>query len=282
MTRQLIVNADDFGRTHGVSLGIIRAHRDGIVTSTTAMMNMPGVTRDLHKAVEEAPKLGLGVHLNFTAGRPLMPVEWVKSLVDGHGRFLSQDAIMADPTRLDQDELKSELKSQIATFKNALGHLPDHLDAHHFVHLHPHLFGVYLDLADEFDVPVRIPFPHGETAADDEPPQLIDTVPRETIDAIVRADLQLLNDRLIHTTDRCILKYFGDHIRLDDLLNVLEALPDGLTELMTHPGLADEQLKAESSYYIQRERELDVLTHPQVLAHVQKLGIQLISFAALK
>ena len=56
MTRQLIVNADDFGRTRGVSAGILRAHLDGIVTSTTAMMNMPGVAADLHQAeIRSAP-----------------------------------------------------------------------------------------------------------------------------------------------------------------------------------------------------------------------------------
>ena len=61
MTRQLIVNADDFGRTHGVSAGILRAHLEGIVTSATAMMNMPGVAADLRQAKTEAPRLGLGV-----------------------------------------------------------------------------------------------------------------------------------------------------------------------------------------------------------------------------
>ena len=77
MTKRLIVNADDFGRTHQVSDGILSAHCDGIVTSTTVMMSMPGAARDLTRALAEAPKLGLGVHLVFTAGRPLLPPEWV-------------------------------------------------------------------------------------------------------------------------------------------------------------------------------------------------------------
>src|SRR5512135_1195324 len=84
MSKQLIINADDFGRTRGISEGIIRAHKEGIVTSATAMMNMPGVANDLSKAKTEAPTLGLGVHLTFTAGRPLLPTEWVSSLIDEH------------------------------------------------------------------------------------------------------------------------------------------------------------------------------------------------------
>ena len=153
MTRQLIVNADDFGRTRGVSAGILRAHLGGIVTSTTAMMNMPGVAADLHQAKSEAPRLGLGVHLNFTAGRPLLPPEWCASLVDERGHFLAQEAIAAAPDRVNPDELREELKSQITTFKNALGTLPDHLDAHHFIHLYPPFFEVYLDLADSSSCP---------------------------------------------------------------------------------------------------------------------------------
>src|SRR5512134_2504252 len=109
MTRQLIVNADDFGRTRGVSAGILRAHQEGIVTSTTAMMNMSGVAADLHLAQTEAPRLGLGVHLNFTAGRPLLPPEWCASLVDEHGHFLTQDAVAAAPERLKPDEMREEL-----------------------------------------------------------------------------------------------------------------------------------------------------------------------------
>src|SRR5512143_2034400 len=131
MTRQLIVNADDFGRTRGVSAGILRAHQEGIVTSTTAMMNMTGVAADLHLAQTEAPQLGLGVHLNFTAGRPLLPPEWCASLVDEQGHFLKQEVITANPDRLKPDELRAELKSQITAFKNGLNALPDHLDAHH-------------------------------------------------------------------------------------------------------------------------------------------------------
>ena len=73
--KRLIVNADDYGRTRGVSAGIREAHLHGIVTSTTAMMNFPGVQADLARACDDCPQLGLGVHLVLTAGRPLRPAE---------------------------------------------------------------------------------------------------------------------------------------------------------------------------------------------------------------
>ena len=65
MSKRLIVNADDYGRTAGVVEGILRAHQRGIVTSTTAMMNMPGIEDALRRA-QSYPELGLGVHLVFS------------------------------------------------------------------------------------------------------------------------------------------------------------------------------------------------------------------------
>ncbi|CAG0935925.1 Carbohydrate deacetylase [Thermoflexales bacterium] len=280
MIRQLIVNADDFGRTRGVSAGILRAHLEGIVTSATAMMNMPGVAADLHLAQTEAPRLGLGVHLNFTAGRPLLPTEWCASLVDEHGYFLKQEVITATPDRLKPDELRAELKSQITTFKNAMNALPDHLDAHHFVHLYPPLFEVYLDLADSFKLPVRIPFPRQADQIDHIPP-IIRGVPPETARSIVRADQQQLAARSIKAPDHFLATFYDPLTTVEHLLRLLENLAEGTTELMTHPGAVDERLQAESHYTTQREQEAAALTSPQVKARLTELGIQLITFADL-
>jgi predicted glycoside hydrolase/deacetylase ChbG (UPF0249 family) len=280
MTRQLIVNADDFGRTRGVSAGILRAHLEGVVTSTTAMMNMPGVPADLHQARSEAPRLGLGVHLNFTAGRPLLPPEWCASLVDEHGRFLTQDAIMANPDRIKSDELRSELKSQITTFKNAMNMLPDHLDAHHFIHLYPPFFEVYLDLADSFKLPVRIPLPRQEAELERMPP-LIGNLPPEMAKSIGRADQQQLAARAIKTTDHFDATFYDKTINVPFLMEILASLPQGSSELMTHPGQLDDQLRKESNYNLQREDELAVLTNPQIIDYLARLDIRLMTFADL-
>jgi predicted glycoside hydrolase/deacetylase ChbG (UPF0249 family) len=280
MTRQLIVNADDFGRSRGVSAGIIRAYLEGIVSSTTALMNLPGVVNDLHQAKSEAPRLGLGVHLNFTVGRPLLPPEWCASLVDEHGHFLTQEAIMANPDRIKPDDLRAELKSQITTFKNAMEQLPDHLDAHHVVHLYPPLFQVYLEVAEAFKLPVRIPFPRGESELT-QPPPIMGDVPAETVKAMLQADRQLLAQHAVKAPDHFIATFYDKTINVPFLMGVLTSLPQGTSELMTHPGLVDDQLRAESSYYAQREDELAVLTNPQVLASLDQLGIKLITFAEL-
>src|ERR1700691_3292444 len=84
--KQLILNADDFGYTRGINEGIIRAHRDGVLTSATLMAN--GAAFD--DAVERAkanPTLGVGCHLVLTGGFAVAPREEIPSLADSGGRL---------------------------------------------------------------------------------------------------------------------------------------------------------------------------------------------------
>src|SRR3989442_12181882 len=84
--KRLIVNADDFGRSAGVDRGILRAHREGIVTSTTFMANAPRA--DEAAALARAtPTLDVGVHLVLTHDRPLTDPVRIPSLVRADGSF---------------------------------------------------------------------------------------------------------------------------------------------------------------------------------------------------
>ncbi len=87
MTKCLVVNADDFGRTAGVSQGILEAHLNGIVTSTTVMANLPGAAQAVRQALVEAPNLAMGVHLNLTQGTPISPPDALPGLVTPGGGF---------------------------------------------------------------------------------------------------------------------------------------------------------------------------------------------------
>ncbi len=282
MTKRLIVNADDFGRTPGVTQGILRAHQEGIVTSTTALMNMPGAANALLKAKAECPRLGLGVHLVFTSGRPLLPPEWVSSLVDKHGYFLSQDTLLADPQWPNLAELKSELKAQIKTFENAVGRLPDHIDAHHFAHMLPRFFEVYLELAQEFNLPARLPFPRNEQQLAVYPPNSLSAFSASEFEAVVRQDWELLEKYPARSTGYFEQRFFGDEaLTLTHLQHLLDGLPDGDSELLTHPGLADETLVKESHYNTHREKELELVCAPAIKQHITDLNIQLITFADL-
>src|SRR5215217_5788326 len=85
--KQLIINSDDYGRTPEISRGIREAHSQGVVTSTTCMMNIPTTAADIAVALKETPSLGLGVHLVLTMGRPISAQGAVASIVDENGNF---------------------------------------------------------------------------------------------------------------------------------------------------------------------------------------------------
>ncbi len=281
MSKRLIVNADDYGRSPGVSRGIVQAHREGIVTSTTVMVNQPGVEAQLADALA-CPDLGIGLHLVFSAGRPVLPPETLPGLVDTDGSFLDQHTLWAQAETIPLDRLQAELTAQVQRFVTLAGREPDHLDCHHFVHLYPPFFQVYADLAAQFHLPLRVPFP-----AETEFRQALRTVPflegfpHDLVRGMIVTNSALLQARQLRYPDRFISSFFGRKaLTLGTLLGLLETLPDGVSELMCHPGYADASLAA-SSYRQEREIEVALLTDPAVRGRVAELGIELIPFGAL-
>jgi hypothetical protein len=283
MSKRLIINADDYGRTAGVVEGILRAHQQGIVTSTTAMMNMPGIETALQRA-QSYPHLGLGVHLVFSAWRPLLPPERIPSLVDDDGAFLNQKVLWAQSEAIDLHELRAELTAQVERFQALTGHPPDHLDCHHFVHSLPFFFALYVELAAGWDLPIRTPFPPEEAlsqAAATVP--LIEGLPLSKVWDMMRRDRELVQARGVRHPDHFVGSFYGEGaVTLENLLAILENLREGTTELMCHPGLADEQLLAQSVYGRPREKELELLCHPRVRDKLDELGIELVNFGALR
>ena len=283
MSKRLIVNADDYGRTGGVVEGILRAHQQGIVTSTTAMMNMPGIEAALQR-VQSYPDLGLGVHLVFSAWRPLLPPERIPSLVDDDGAFLNQKVLWARAEAIDLHELRAELTAQVERFRALMGHPPDHLDCHHFVHSHPLFFAVYVELAAGWGLPIRTPFPAEEALSQTAATvPLIEGLPLSGVRDMIRRDRELVQARGVRHPDYFIGNFYGQEaVTLENLLAILENLREGTTELMCHPGLADEQLLAESIYGRPREKELELLCHPRVRDKLDELGVELVNFGTLR
>lgn len=281
MRRKLIVNADDFGRTPGVSRGILKAHQEGIVTSTTVMINQPGIEPQLEAALAR-PRLGLGLHLVFTAWRPVSPPQAIPSLVDDLGRFLDQHTVWAQAETVSPDDLRTELSAQLERFSALAGRLPDHLDCHHFVHLYPPFFQVYADLAAEFCLPLRVPFPPEadlRTAMSTLP--FLEGFPHDLVQSMIASNSALLQARRLSYPDHFVSTFFGeDALSVEFLLHLLQTLAPGISELMCHPGYVDRALSS-SSYRKERERELALLTHPAVQEQVDALGIDLVTFHAL-
>jgi chitin disaccharide deacetylase len=246
VTRRLIVNADDWGLTRGVSEGILAAHRHGIVTSTTVLATAR-LDRELVAALRDSG-LGLGIHVNLTLGAPLTRG---RSLVDGDGRFV-RDARRA-AARATAADVRAEVEAQVKRFESALKRRPTHLDTHHHVGLHSPVREVVLDVARALGVAVR------------------------SQDADVRTRARSAG---LKTPDH----FFGEsgpdaYWSLERTIRHLRELPDGTSEFMCHPGWFDADL-AYSRYGRQRETEI-VGLGAAARATAAALGITLCTFASL-
>lgn len=279
MSVRLIVNADDYGHTAGVSAGIRAAHLHGMVTSTTAMMNRPNAVQALPQAIQTCPSLGISLHLVITSGRPLLPPGKIASLVQPDGSFFSQAGFIQRLEQIDLDEVRAEWHAQVELFTRTAGRPPDHLDSHHHAsYFNPGLFERMLLLAEECHCPIRKPF--GADSA-----SLADYMPFE-MDAAAKNEIQNLIDRYApRTTDQFTDRFYDESVSRSNLISILDEMAvdtNGKTvELMCHPAVVDDDLRAASSYNDNRARELALLQDPEILAHLMALGIKLISYAEL-
>jgi predicted glycoside hydrolase/deacetylase ChbG (UPF0249 family) len=278
--KQLIVNADDFGYSPGINRGILESQRRGIVTSTTVMVNQAAAPAGIELALAEAPDLGLGLHITLTKGRPVLPPGQVPSLVDADGYFFH---IRDWPDHLfafDPDHTRREIEAQLQRFVSLTGRLPDHLDAHHHsAYLSPAALVAMLTVARHYNLPIRgfrlhLPFDETLKTVRDLMPRLPESTFRQLNEALPAA---LSEGPTPFWPARLETGFYGEHATLGDLLVILTNLPDGITEIMCHPGYVDDQW-ADSSYQEPRQAEVICLTHTATLECVKAEGIQLIAF----
>jgi predicted glycoside hydrolase/deacetylase ChbG (UPF0249 family) len=268
----LIVNADDYGLTRGVSRGIRAAHLLGIVTSTTVMMNMPGAGDDLRLALDETPALGLGVHLVLTAGQPALEPGQVADLVASDGRFHSLEALSAEREHIALEQVRAEWTAQIQAFIVATGKTPDHLDSHHHTSFFSAgLFRTLLELAREYGCAIRCPLPTLDGSG----------LPAEVAEEFAAFAPTLLEEFGTRRPGLFCASFYDTGATGANLLSILERLPSGTAELMCHPAYDDDELTAVSSYVAPRAAELALLSGPAIRAAIASRRIQLINFADL-
>lgn len=276
---QLIVNGDDFGFSPGVNRGILQAHHQGIVTSTSVMINLDYAAEGLALLQQQAPNLGVGLHINLTYGRPVSP--HVRTLVDEAGHFYSENRLLDVALSFDEDELYEEIAAQIERFIELRGQPPTHLDSHyHVAFLHPLALKATLALADEYGgLPLRESnFDLSDEQLTKNIQQFLPDLPEAPLKALlpslkaVYAEMPAPN-----MPARFDTRFSGPNISLGDLLVCLVDLPeDRPTELLCHPGVIDDPLniKAEN-----RQRELDALTHPATREVIERYNIELVNYS---
>lgn len=145
--RQLIVNADDFGASDEVNEAIIRAHKEGVLTSASLMVTGAAFEQAVRLA-KENPRLAVGIHLVTVVGRSVLPKSEIPSLVD-EGQNFSNNPTAAGLkyffSMSARRELKKEIRAQFEKF-HSTGLPLSHIDGHLHLHVHPVIFNAALEL----------------------------------------------------------------------------------------------------------------------------------------
>lgn len=272
--RLLIVNADDYGLTQGVSRGILAAHAEGIVTSTSVLAVAPAFAATVGWLLD-VPSLGVGAHLAAVGeDPPVLSAAEVPSLVDRRGHFAEswrQFLPRAAAGRIDPDDLAREFEAQADAVAGA-GVRLGHLDTHQHLHLWPMVRGVVLGMAEHRGLAVRVT----RSAA------------RSPVGVVVR---QLTRGLEADARARGV-RYPRAAAGLDEagaldrstLVTTVDRLAAGAAtsaEVGSHPGAPDDPERVRYRWDYRWEDELAALTSPEARRAVTDGGFTLGTYADL-
>lgn len=247
---KLIVNADDLGYNPGVNRGIITAFEEGVVTSTTMLVNGDYFEDTVELVNRCRNELGAGLHVNLTRGNPVSSPAKVSSLLDNNRFFWEIDVLYQK--ELVREEIKEEIISQLDKLKDS-GIYPTHMDAHHHLQHHPLVLEVMSEIALIYKLPLR-------------------NVGEKT--------KKFFRENNIPTPDYFISSFFGKGATEDNLMTWLKELKikgDLIVEVMTHPGYR-EGFNTRSSYREGRERELEILCSSKIKDFIKEEKITLVDY----
>ena len=270
--RRLIVNADDFGLSSSVNEAVIRAHKEGILTSASLMVNEPGFETAV-KLARANPNLGVGLHLTLLMGHSALPAAKIPGLVNARGEF-SNNPVGAGMSyffrRGLREQLRAEIHAQFEKF-HATGLPLDHVNGHLHLHLHPVIFKLLMEDAAKLRIRhlrfTRDCLARSRRMARGR--QFYRVSHAAIYEWLSRRARGALRERGIRHTQITFGLLQDSRVDEEYVLKLLPELPAGDSELYSHPSL--DKFK----------HEFDALVSPRVKSRVQELGIELIRYQDL-
>jgi chitin disaccharide deacetylase len=283
--RHLIINADGYGFTEGVTRAIDECIEFGTVRSVSTNVNFPWAEA-IGGLVERHPWISVGCHLNPVVGRPVLPAAEVPTLVNEAGEFHYHSfARRVQTGRIRRDELRRELMAQVERTRTLAGNSFTHVDFHKGLHRLPRLYPLFLEVAIASGTGrIRTHrYSYVMLPSHRPPPLCIASVAKLPVRASKYGYNRLLRQialrRGLAMPDTwLVLKGFSpqrDVLTGHLLAEAVRGTPAGHHELVMHPGYVDDELRRWSTYLEPREDELRALTDPLVKRALDAGGVRL-------
>ena len=275
--KQLIITADDFGLTSGVNRAVEQAWKNGVLTCASIM---PGEAAfdEAVKIARRNPGLQVGLHLTLAQGRAVLPPAEIPELVDAQGNFSDNPVRSGFRYFLDRGiycQLKREIEAQIKKVLDA-GIPLTHIDGHLNIHLHPTVFRILAELTPRYGITTF-------------------RLTQERLSHNLRFDRErkfgkrvehlifgYLTDQARPQLDRLGIRYASEvkgvlnsgRMTEEYLLNIIDGLQEGLTEIYFHPGILPDARISRIMPDYRHQEELAAITSPKVRQRLQELQIQ--------
>jgi chitin disaccharide deacetylase len=270
--RRLIVNADDFGLSSSVNAAVIRAHREGVLTSASLMVNEVGFDEAV-KLAKGNPKLGVGLHLTLLQGHAALPPKKIPGLVNARGEF-SESPVGVGLNYFFKRNLREQLRAEIdAQFEkfHETGLPLDHVNGHLHLHLHPTIFKILMEDSEKLRIRhLRLTRDCFARSRKISRGHFFYKISHAAIfELLSRRARQTLKQKKIRHAQITFGLLQNARVDEDYLLQLLSKLPPGDSELYSHPSL--DKFK----------HEFDALVSPRVKEKIEQRGIELIRYQDL-
>ena len=278
--KRMIVNADDFGRHVRINEAVEKGVEMGVLRSATLMAG-GAAFEDAAARVRRMPHLGLGIHFTLVDGVPLLPPEEIPSLVDETGRFLPSYAAFSKHYAkggVHLGEVQAELAAQLQKFEAAKLTV-DHADSHQHMHVLPGIAEVVIGLCRKAGIlALRAPFAPLFAGNFGGVGQFVGRV---GLALLAKNAANLARKAGLLVPDHFAGIVAGEAVDEAELLHAIKNLREGTTEVMMHPGTANEEIVRDSGWQHDFEAEFGAILSPKVAKLAAEEGVEIVSFQAL-
>lgn len=280
----LIVNADDFGRSCQINQAVIRAHKEGILTSASLMVAGEAWEEAVNIATQH-PHLAVGLHLVLVDGKAVLPPHKIPDLVDSDGNFVLGPVSAGMKYYFKQNlrqQLRAEIIAQLERFMATGLHL-DHVNGHVNLHVHPAILHMLLELRADYPIfALRIPHEPLRRNLRIDSSHLLYKISHALIfQSLRRYTLKTLRQRSCSflTADSVYGLLQSGRMTSSYLAGILPELSQGLHEFYFHPAIAGcPEMQRVTPDYLATE-ELEALTSPQIRKIIHDQDIQLVHYS---